>query len=909
MHIQLQCECGKDVSVTEAAAGASLPCDCGRTIKVPSLRDLWQLAGAEDGNNPAEETSVTVPPPAPDLPIPVRPSPVQDALKEVIDPTPVSLRTEYRTLRSRPRPVMAALTADALWIQDTWQLRQVPLPAVAGVEALRNGQELALTLGPEGSAERLRLTFADAVEGRRWLKELEARRQQLPPDTPPGDRPVPEGVALVARAPDVPHVALGRVGFTGLTTRTADRGLQLRAGIRGADAVIGVERRKCPELGWGARHVTGLAVRAEDAAGRQRLRQCWYAEEVGGQVRRMLLLLAVQAALLFVLAVFCAGLTSFNAPTGETPLQALSSAGLGLGLLYAWPFALLALLWVLRWPLLLRSAGLGVLVGTTGRGLTVALAHLLAVQAAGATPAGGKVWLLADPFDWALMIAGAVLWVRAWRLAGDAPDMLPQAVQAVWAARRPWARALLALTAAYALAVLGFVGVSRYQTSAYLLQPGVDARREHEALRAFNQGVAHMRQNDLGAAERSFQGSLRLWEELTARPAVPPVYRANLALTLYNLGCVSHRQGRLDEAEAYYARAVARGEELAGDAQADQDLQEGLAEARRLLAELRGDKTAQDLDEKDRRAVRKYEEAQVKAQQGTAEAEGLYREAITLSEEILPQVTTPEARRILVTRLATAYLMLGELQQQQGKRSEAEASLKKGIDYGEKALTLDPDRPLIKHNLELARQMLERQREQAHQEEIDKLYAAERYADAIDVHARGIEEQEERVRSDKDREAAVRRLAYRLDRFAWLLAHCPDGRVRDTKAAVKRARRATELQPDVADYWYTLAMVQYRNGDWRDSLASLERVKAGQGAITAADWLLVAMNRHQLKQRDEARAALRKAAEWMDEQKRKAEDDALLRFQLETMRPMIEALRREAEALIEAKDPAGVGVG
>jgi hypothetical protein len=117
------------------------------------------------------------------------------------------------------------------------------------------------------------------------------------------------------------------------------------------------------------------------------------------------------------------------------------------------------------------------------------------------------------------------------------------------------------------------------------------------------------------------------------------------------------------------------------------------------------------------------------------------------------------------------------------------------------------------------------------------------------------------------------------------------------------------LQPEVGDYWYTLAMVQYRDGRWRESLASLDKVKAREGEFDASAWLLVAMNRQQLKQKDEARAALRKAGEWMAEQQRKAEGNALLRFQYETMRPSLEALKKEAENLIEGKDPGGERVG
>jgi tetratricopeptide (TPR) repeat protein len=502
-----------------------------------------------------------------------------------------------------------------------------------------------------------------------------------------------------------------------------------------------------------------------------------------------------------------------------------------------------------------------------------------------------------------------MLCVRAWRLAGDARQILPQEVQADWTAHKAWARGLLAATAVYALALLGFVGVARYQSSAHVLQPGVDTRREHQALLVLNEGAAQANKGDLNAAEQSLQRSLRLWEELTAGRSAPSIYRANLATTLNNLGWIRQRQGRLDEAEKYYARAVALADALAGDPQLDDEFKQTMAGARETLADLRGGKLFKLLDDKEQTAVRKYEEAQVKAAKGEVEAERLYREAIALWEEILPQATNPEYRRSAISRLAAAYVALGELQQQQGKRSEAEAILKKGIDYAEKAVALDPDRPLPRHNLEVARRLLEGLREQALQEELTRLCDAQRFADAIDLCLRSIEAQEDQVRSGKDRDAAVRRLAYRLDRFALFLAHCPDERVRDPKAAVKQARRATALQPDVGNYWYTLAMVQYRNGDWQESLASLENVKAKEGEFDASDWLLVAMNRHQLKQREEARSALRKAVEWIEERRRQAEDNALLRFQYEMMRPALDALRREAENLIEGKDPTNLGVG
>jgi tetratricopeptide (TPR) repeat protein len=803
---------------------------------------------------------------------------------------------------------MAALTPEAIWIQDTWQLQSIPLQNL-GIERQRYGKELVLTLGPEPVTEKLTLTFANASQGERWCREVEGRQRRLTHDALPSDRQPPEGVALVQQAPEVSHVSLGRVEFTGQSQWAADRGLQLRAGIRGANAILELERQKCPEMGWGARRVSGLAVRVEDAEAQKRLRLRWYGEEVGSLIKRSLLLLLLQGVVLLLATLFCAGMSHVHEATGETPAQALTSAGQGMAMLYAWPLVLLALLWALRWPQLLPSVGLAVLAATTGRGLTVWVAHLLAAQTTGGPLAQSQIWMLLDPVDWAFVIIGMRLCVRAWRLAGAARQILPQELQAVPTLRKAWSRGPLAATGVYALVLLGFVGTFRYQTSAHLLQPGADPRREHEALLSLNEGAAQANKGQLGAAEQSFQHALGLWEKLTARRPHPSVYRRNLAQTLYNLGWVREQQGRFEEAEQYYARALALADELAGDPQLDDVLKQNLADARQALADQRGGKAFKLMEEKDEAAARKYEEAVVKDQKGEVEAERLYREAITLWEEVLPQATNEDYRKTAVARLALAYLHVGRLQQEQGKHPGAEAALKKAIDYGEKAVALDPERLLAKHNLEMARQKLEALRNQALQEEVNKLCQAERFADASDLWLRSIEEEAEGARSGKDRDAAVRRLAYRLEKFAWFLAHCPDGHIRDTKAAVKHARRATELQADVGDHWYTLAMVQYRNGDWRDSLATLEKVKAREGELDASAWFLSAMDLHQLKRRGEARAALRKGDEWIAERKRQAEDNTLLRLQFEMMRPAIEALRREAENLIEGKDPADTAVG
>src|SRR5262249_35137970 len=152
--------------------------------------------------------------------------------------------------------------------------------------------------------------------------------------------------------------------------------------------------------------------------------------------------------------------------------QALASSAIALAVLYTWPLVLLVLLPILRWPALLRIAGLAVLAVTTGRGLVLWTAHLGAARASADGLTARDFVLFLDPFDWAFVIIGAGLGVRAWRLAADAPFILPPEAQVVSRARRGWVWGQLGLTAIYALGLLGFLGYSRYQGSAYLLQPG-----------------------------------------------------------------------------------------------------------------------------------------------------------------------------------------------------------------------------------------------------------------------------------------------------------------------------------------------------------------------------------------------------------------------------------------------------
>lgn len=57
MQYRIYCECGESVTVAETAAGTSAPCRCGRTVVIPSLRELRRLAGVPE-SSPSPEMAV-----------------------------------------------------------------------------------------------------------------------------------------------------------------------------------------------------------------------------------------------------------------------------------------------------------------------------------------------------------------------------------------------------------------------------------------------------------------------------------------------------------------------------------------------------------------------------------------------------------------------------------------------------------------------------------------------------------------------------------------------------------------------------------------------------------------------------------------------------------------------------------
>jgi tetratricopeptide (TPR) repeat protein len=117
-------------------------------------------------------------------------------------------------------------------------------------------------------------------------------------------------------------------------------------------------------------------------------------------------------------------------------------------------------------------------------------------------------------------------------------------------------------------------------------------------------------------------------------------------------------------------------------------------------------------------------------------------------------------------------------------------------------------------------------------------------------------------------------------RLAWLLATCPDAKRRKPAVAVQLAKKATEGPPRVASRsWLALGVAQYRNGNWKESVASLDKsMKLHEGGDGIALFSL-AMSQWRLGEKAKAREWHDKAVAWTD--KNRPQDEELCRFRAE----------------------------
>jgi Flp pilus assembly protein TadD len=119
-----------------------------------------------------------------------------------------------------------------------------------------------------------------------------------------------------------------------------------------------------------------------------------------------------------------------------------------------------------------------------------------------------------------------------------------------------------------------------------------------------------------------------------------------------------------------------------------------------------------------------------------------------------------------------------------------------------------------------------------------------------------------------------------LNNSAWSLATSADPQTRDPHTAVELAQEAVKLAPNTADFWNTLGVAQYRDGNFKEAVSALQKYR--ELRTGDAEWtnpFFLAMAHWQLGNKEEARQWFDKGAQWMDGKNAKSE--AMVRFRHE----------------------------
>jgi serine/threonine protein kinase/Tfp pilus assembly protein PilF len=138
--------------------------------------------------------------------------------------------------------------------------------------------------------------------------------------------------------------------------------------------------------------------------------------------------------------------------------------------------------------------------------------------------------------------------------------------------------------------------------------------------------------------------------------------------------------------------------------------------------------------------------------------------------------------------------------------------------------------------------------------------------------------------------------------LAWLLATCPDPRLRNPARAVDFAKKAVQLASQDGNSWISLGVAEYRAREYKAAILALERCLKLDPGADAAVLFFLAMAHGKLNHRDEARKWYDRGVAWLEKHKEPLEKD----------KPIAEDMRRfrtEAAAVLEQMNNAAPNGG
>jgi tetratricopeptide (TPR) repeat protein len=118
-----------------------------------------------------------------------------------------------------------------------------------------------------------------------------------------------------------------------------------------------------------------------------------------------------------------------------------------------------------------------------------------------------------------------------------------------------------------------------------------------------------------------------------------------------------------------------------------------------------------------------------------------------------------------------------------------------------------------------------------------------------------------------------------MNALAWILANCPDVKLRNPARALALAKQATEQAPKRQDVWSTLGAAHYRTGDSQEAIKALTTSMELRKGGDSTEWFFLAMAHGRLGDKVASRKWYDKAVEWME--KNQPRDEELRQFRTE----------------------------
>jgi serine/threonine protein kinase len=371
---------------------------------------------------------------------------------------------------------------------------------------------------------------------------------------------------------------------------------------------------------------------------------------------------------------------------------------------------------------------------------------------------------------------------------------------------------------------------------------------------------------------------------LTADPAASDDDRAGLAGALHRQGEAFRKAGKLREAEAAYKRSIGIWEELIAKSPGTSRYHEGLSWATCHHAELilplgrqseARDALLRSVSEGERALELSPDSAsrwwiahnyrELGMHFGGPESEKAFRRAAQLFAE-LAAATPPSSEFAANTRHfhADTWTRLGSLLAQTQRLDEAELAFRRALQLHEEALAELPRGTSLHNPGEL-------------------LGSFTALAWFLEDRGRSAEAEQVRAGARKIRERLPQSPdsmdAWVCNEFAWALVRDRRLSVLDPAHAVRFARRAVELAPQVGNWRNTLGVALYRADDWKAALDELTRSMDLRKGGDSFDWFFLAITHQQLGHRDEARQWYERGVQWMTQHAPR--DGELLRFRAE----------------------------